>query len=196
MYGEKLSCSQIVGIIAGTVGILFITLESAADGTYPAIIGGFCSLVFFSIKNISSRAVSVAGLDSDTNGVLNLLSSSILGFLGILIVALVHIGPFEISIDYGLAYFAGILIAAGAYLLNESMMVGMVGPPAAIINTMGVWMVIVDLIMYGYEPTTLKIIGMIIAIIGAIVLLVGDIILYKGGCHKCVPDYMLPVFNR
>jgi drug/metabolite transporter (DMT)-like permease len=196
MYNEKLSISQILGIVLGTAGLLFITLESASDGTYMAVIGGFASLLFFSCKNISSRSVDVAGLDSDTNGILNLLCSSALGLLFTLIVSLTYHTPFEIPIDYVLCYFAGILIAIGAYLLNESMMVGFVGPPAAIINTMGVFMVIVDLIVYGYSPTTLKIVGMVVAVFGAALLLLGDIILYKGGCHSCIPVPMLQYFEK
>jgi drug/metabolite transporter (DMT)-like permease len=183
-YSERLSISQIIGIVMGTIGLILITHESALDGTYPAIISGFACLCFFTGKNISSRAVSVTGLDSDTNGILNLLSSSLLGIIFTAIIWITYSSPFAIPIDYAIGFLAGIMIAIGAYLLNESMMVGYVGPPAAIINTMGVWMVLFDEVFYGYLPSTSKIIGMIVAIVGAIWLLVGDIILYKGGCHS------------
>jgi uncharacterized membrane protein len=95
--------------------------------------------------------------------------------------------PFDIEIELWLALFGGFLIAIGAYYLNEAIMCGYVGPPAAIANMTGAAIVLLDYLFYNIVPNYIKAIGMVIAILGAIVILLADLILVKLGCTMCVP---------
>ena len=60
-------------------------------------------------------------------------------------------------------------------------MVGYVGPPVSIANLAGAAIVLLDLIIYGIIPDTLKSIGMMTAILGAIIILLADLIWVKLG---------------
>jgi hypothetical protein len=77
---------------------------------------------------LTGRYLEIIGLDVDLNGVLTLISSGVIGcaFIG---VSSIWIDPFDPPIPYWLAGIGGVLKAIGVYWLNESIMVGYVGPP-------------------------------------------------------------------
>ena len=67
----------------------------------------------------------------------------------------------------------------GVLFITEAMMLGMIGPTAAIVNTAGGCMVLADFLIYGIKTENTKLIGAALSICGTIWMMTGDIILYK-----------------
>jgi drug/metabolite transporter (DMT)-like permease len=104
--------------------------------------------------------------------------------------------PLLPEVPYVEALLGGFLIAVGAYFLNMAIMHGQVGPPSAIANITGAMIVLLDFLIMGILPNTIKMIGMAMAIVGAIIILLSDMILVKCGITKFIPEEIVAQFVK
>ena len=196
IYKEKLTPIQISGIVIGTAGLILIGIASGHDGTYLAVVSGVSAFMLFAVKNVFNRTISITGCDSDTNAILNLIGSGLSGVIFAVLIHIFYVDIFEVDFNIWLSFLGGFMKGIGVLFITEAMMLGYIGPTAAIVNTAGGCMVLADFMIYGITTEDTKLIGAALSIFGTIWMMTGDIILYKMKCYVCIPTYVLVDYEK
>jgi drug/metabolite transporter (DMT)-like permease len=59
LFDEKLTCSQVMGMVAITAGLVLLALQSNAEGTLAAFLSGVTALCLFTGRELMSRIFEV-----------------------------------------------------------------------------------------------------------------------------------------
>lgn len=173
IYKEVLKVPHVLGMVICAVGIVIIALQSSTDGTIGGFVCGVLALLFFSLRNLASRQCDVDGLDVVTAGIFNALWEGITGWVIMGFLLGMGYNPFVGENSLHMSYIGGLMIAGGAYFLNQAIMTGYIGPAVTVANLVGVLQICLDFVFVGIVPDLVKIIGSLIAIFGVVFIMMG-----------------------
>lgn len=187
-YHEAISLLTYAGMVVCLGGIITIAFSTSTQAGMIGFGFGVCALLAFSLRNLASRECERAGLDVVTAGVLNAGFEGISGLLFTGGYIAVEYNPFEGEGRWYYSLLGGVLIAVGAYMLNQAIMTGYIGPAVTIANLVPIIQITLDYLLDNKVPNYMKVLGCLIGIFGVFIMMMGDIIVnavFKGK-HKRV----------
>ena len=176
---EKLTLKQFLGMITILAGITLISFSSSSSASLLGVVFGISTLLLFGMTNYLLKYAGHKGGESITITTLLWLSSGSIGVISLLITILSGRGlkglnsPFLII----LSIMTGFILGLGMLTLKVALKRGPAGPAIAISGSNSVFVLFLDLVVFGHFPHNLKLAGMIIIISGIIIIAIAK----KGG---------------
>ncbi len=169
---EKLTWKQFLGMIAILAGITLISFGSSSSASLLGAVFGISTLLLFGTTNFLLKYAGHKGGDSITITALLWLASGSIGVISLLTSMFSGRGlkglnsPFLIV----LSIVTGFILGLGMLTLKVALKRGPAGPATAISGSNAVLVLLLDLIVFGHFPHTLKLAGMIIVLFGIFII--------------------------
>ena len=169
---ERLSRKQLFGMVIILSGILLITLGGDSFASFRGVIFGISTLLLYGITNYLLKYAGHKGGDPLVIAVLLWISAGCFGITSIIISIFSGRGlkGLDDIVLIFLSLITGFILGLGMLTLKISLKRGPAGPAIAISGSNAVLVLILDLLVFGHLPSSMKILGMTIVIAGIIVI--------------------------
>jgi len=185
IFKEHTGIPNLIGMILCTAGMVVITLQSSTDGTWKGILGGMGAMAAFCVRNLMARQMDLSGLDYKTAGIMNAFGEAAFGAVFIVVLMVCFANPFLNEQSFLMPYLGGLIISVGAFLVNQGIMTGYVGPVITIASLAGILQMWLDFAIESIVPNAVKSIGSVIVLFGVSFIVMGEQIFRAIGLERC-----------
>jgi drug/metabolite transporter (DMT)-like permease len=182
VYKERFRMMQVLGILVALTGVILVgvvDVDSHTSAGLDPYYLGLSSMLFFSFRNLTAKALENKQVDVYTSGMLNSFGEVLSGLF--LSAYLFISGEFHlISIKtLSILLTFSTLVAIGQFFFNQAMMTGNIGVVVTLFNLNGFGFLLLDYLLNSYLPElyTMLLCGVILG--GILLMVLGDKLLDK-----------------
>jgi drug/metabolite transporter (DMT)-like permease len=176
LFDERLTCSQVMGMVVITAGLVLLALQSNTEGTLAAFLSGVTALCLFTGRELLSRVFEVKGIDHSVASIISLFTDGVFSVFAGFFLAVFSSGVVITFWETCIAVMGGVFNSFGMFFMNKGIMKGYTGPTVCICNMSSPLVVLIQYLYSGDLPSGVKMLGILVSFIGVCVLCLGDFV--------------------